>query len=85
MIEEIHQATSDVAENYHERYLEVFRLIMDRNDKMARAFDDMRRSKAFILLANIKESKLLTDEEFSELSSEAREAVESIFGNPRSS
>jgi hypothetical protein len=29
---------------------------MDRNEEMARAFEDMRRSKAFILLPNIKES-----------------------------
>jgi hypothetical protein len=30
---------------------------MDPNEEMARAFDDMRRSKAFILLANIKEDR----------------------------
>lgn len=50
---------------------------------MARAFDDMRRSKAFILLANIEESQLLTDEEFLEFSSEVREAVESILESRR--
>jgi hypothetical protein len=55
VIEEIRQVTSGVTENYHEHYLEVFRLIMGRNEEMARAFDDMRRSRAFILLANIKE------------------------------
>jgi hypothetical protein len=78
-IEEINQATSKTTENFHERYLEVFHLIMDRNEEMARAFDDMRRSMAFILLANIKESQLLTDEEFLEFSSEAREAIEAIL------
>lgn len=83
VIEEINHATSNCHENYHERYLEVFRLIMGRNEEMARAFDDMRRSKAFILLANIRESQLLTDEEFSEFSSEAREAVESILESRR--
>jgi predicted TIM-barrel fold metal-dependent hydrolase len=79
VIEEINDATSNCNENYHKRYLEVFRLIMDRNEKMARAFDDLRRSRAFLLLANIRESQLLTDEEFSEFSLEACEAVESIF------
>src|SRR6266550_4058537 len=74
VIEEINHATSNCDENYHERHLEVSRLIMDRNDEMARAFDDLRRSNTFILLANIRESQLLTDEEFSEFSSEAREA-----------
>jgi hypothetical protein len=79
VVEEINQATSKVTENYHERYLEVFRLIMDRNEEMARAFDDMRRSNAFILLANIRESQLLTEEEFLEFSPETREGVEVII------
>jgi hypothetical protein len=79
VIEEINEAASNNAANYHERYLEVFRLIMDRNDKMALAFNDMRRSRALLLLVNIKESQLLTAEEFSEFSAEAREAVASIL------
>lgn len=57
---------------------------MDRNEKMGWAFDDMRRSKAIILLANIKESGLLTDEEFSQFSPETRENVEVIIKIRRS-
>lgn len=79
VIEEINQATSEVTANYHGRYLEVFRLIIDRNEKMGWAFDDVRRSKAIILLANIKESQLLTEEEFLQFSPETREAVEVII------
>ena len=45
---------------------------------MASAFNDARRSNALILLANIKEEGLLTDEELSELSPETREAIEVI-------
>jgi hypothetical protein len=65
--------------DYHKRYLEVFSLIMDRNEQMARAFDDTRRSTAIVLLSNMRESDLLTDEEFSQFSSETRALVESIF------
>jgi len=79
VIAEINQTTSNSTGDHHKRYLEVFNLIMERNEQMARAFDDMRRSKAFILLANIIESDLLTSEEISELSSEARAAVEVIL------
>src|ERR1700730_7202986 len=70
VIEEINRATSNCTEDYHKRYLEVFNLMMDRNEEMARAFDDPRRSTAFFLLANIKASDLLTDEEFSQFSPE---------------
>ena len=79
VIAEINQTTSNSTGDHHKRYLEVFNLTMERNEQMARAFDDMRRSKAFILLANIIESDLLTSEEISELSSEARAAVEVIL------
>ena len=78
VIEDIDHATANCTENYHKRYLEVFDLLMDRNKKMAWAFDDIRRSNAIILLANIRESRLLTDEEFSQFSLETRDAVEAI-------
>ena len=79
LIEEINQATSKVTEDFHARYLEVFRLIMDRNEDMGWAFNDVRRSKAIILLANIKESGLLTEEESLQFSPETRESVEVII------
>ena len=79
VVDEINQATSKVTANYHESYLEVFRLMMDRNEKMGWAFDDVRRSRAINLLANIKESQLLTEEEFLQFSPETREAVEVII------
>jgi hypothetical protein len=79
VLEEINQATSNCSEDYHQGYLEVFRLIMDRNEQMARAFDDTRRSTAIVLLTNIRESDLLTDEEFSQFSPETRARVESIL------
>jgi len=84
VIEEINQATSEVTENYHDRYLEVFRLIRDRNEEMGWAFNDVRRSKGIILLANIKESGLLTEEEFLQFSPETREGVEVIIKVRRS-
>jgi len=79
VIEEINQATSNCTEDFHERYLEVFQLIKKRDKEIAWAFDDMRRSNAIMLLANIMESDLLVDEEFSQFSPETRESVEVII------
>ena len=80
VIEEIYQATPNCTGDYHQRYLEVFNLIMERNEQMTQAFDDMRRSTAIVLLTNIRERDLLTDEEFSQFSEETREAIEVILG-----
>jgi hypothetical protein len=80
VIEDVNQTTANCEDNYHERYLEVFRLIKDRDKKMARSFDDMKRSNAFFLLANIMGNQLLTDEEFREFSEETQGAIELILG-----
>lgn len=79
VIKEINQSTSNCSADFHKRYLEVFSFIMDRNEQMARAFDDIRRSTAIVLLTNIMEGGLLTDDEFSEFSAEVRVRVESIL------
>jgi hypothetical protein len=45
---------------------------------MASAFNDPRRSNAFILLANIKRQGLLTAAELDQFSPEARQAISVI-------
>jgi hypothetical protein len=45
---------------------------------MRAAFNDPRRSNAFILLAKLKALGLLTDEELMQLSSDALEAIRAI-------
>ena len=79
VIEDINQSTSNCTGDYHQRYLAVFNLIMDRNEQMARAFNDSRRSKAIVLLTSIRELGLLTDEEFSQFSPDTRASVESVL------
>ncbi|MFN2456322.1 MAG: hypothetical protein ABR577_19160, partial [Pyrinomonadaceae bacterium] len=68
----------DCSDSYHDCYLKVFKLIQRRDKTMASAFNDQRRSSAFILLANINAEGLLTEEELAQFSSEMREALEVI-------
>lgn len=79
VIEEINYATVQLYGRLSQALLEVFSLIRKRDKQLGRAFDDVRRSNAFILLATIKASQLLTDEEFSQFSQETRAAVEAIL------
>ncbi|HEY0348303.1 MAG TPA: hypothetical protein VGC60_09105 [Pyrinomonadaceae bacterium] len=78
VLREVQSATTEHSDSYHDRYLKVFELIQDRNQTMARAFDDVRRSKALLLLANIKQQGLLTEEELMQFSPEARNAIDDI-------
>lgn len=63
----------------HERYLDLFRLINERNKEMARLFDGFRRSTALLQLAAIKSAGWLTDEELLRFSQEAQEFVAAML------
>ncbi|MGA2788735.1 MAG: peptide ABC transporter substrate-binding protein [Verrucomicrobiota bacterium] len=62
----------------HERYLRAYKLIHERNDKMAQAFDDFRRSTACMQLAIMRRLGLLTDEDLSGFSEQTQTRVRGI-------
>jgi hypothetical protein len=78
VIEELQSATDSCSGGYHDCYLRITDLVRRRDKRLARIFDDLRRSNAFFVLANIKRAGLLTDDELMRLSAETREAVERI-------
>jgi len=78
VLEEVRLATTECKDGYHDCYLKVYSLMRNRDKAMARAFNDPKRSMAFILLANVIEEGLLTDDELKQFSPEAREAIEVI-------
>ena len=64
--------------NYHDCYRKVYRLIRNHDKRMAAAFDDPRRSNAFLLLANIIGEGLLSAEELKQFSQEAQARIKMI-------
>ncbi|MGI8734504.1 MAG: hypothetical protein ACR2LM_14520 [Pyrinomonadaceae bacterium] len=78
VLEEVRSATADCSAGYHDCYLKVYALLRRHDKTMASAFNDPRRSSAFILLANINAEGLLTEEELAQFSPEVREAIEVI-------
>ena len=70
---------SDRDGDYHGCFLGVFALVNERNQELARTFDDLRRANAMILLAGMKEGRLLSEAEFSQFSPETRDAVRAIL------
>ena len=75
VLAEVKQVTSKSTKSHHQRFLDVFRLMIKGNKDLGNAFDDLRRSNAILKLAVIKSHDLLTDEEFPRFSPETREAV----------
>jgi hypothetical protein len=77
VLEEVRVA-ADCKGEYHDCYRKVYRLIRNRDKRLAAAFDDPRRSNAFILLANMIGEGLLTAEELKQFSREAQNSIEVI-------
>jgi hypothetical protein len=71
-LSELSGVASASGKSANERYLAVFDLVHRRNDELAKAFDDLRRSTAMLRLACIKSYGLLTEEEMGRFSPETR-------------
>lgn len=78
VLAEVRSAAADTGDGYHDRYLKMVDLIRDRDKTIGGAFDDLRRSNALILLANIKHEGLLTAAELAQFSPETRQAMEAM-------
>lgn len=67
-------------ESNHQRYLAVFQLLQRRDRELADAFNNPRRSTAFLQLARLRAEGLIMDEEFGRFSSETRTALQVFLG-----
>jgi hypothetical protein len=74
------RVTHNSVQSTHQRYLDIFKIIEQRDREMASIFDDPRRSNALTMLARIRSDGLLTEDEFSSLSQETRSAIELLLG-----
>lgn len=61
---------------HHRAYLDLYKLIQDRDKTLGNCFNHWSRSQALILLINWRTEKLLTDEEFAAFSAETRAKVD---------
>jgi hypothetical protein len=75
ILSECVQVASAGSGSAHERYLELFKLIENRDEELGLAFDNPRRSTGMLALIAIHRMGLLTEVEFGQFSREARETV----------
>jgi hypothetical protein len=80
VLAEIERVIHNGAQSIHQRYLDIIKIIEQRDREMASIFDDPKRSNALTMLARIRSDGLLTEDEFSSLSQETRSAIELLLG-----
>lgn len=79
VLAEIDRISNNGRKGHHARYVQVFRIIQQRDREIARLFAHPRRSHAITMLAQIRSQGLLTEDEFSSLSPEARGAIQMLL------
>jgi hypothetical protein len=84
VLAEVQRLCTDEAKTSHERYLELFQLIEQRDEELALAFNEMRRSAALLQLTAMHSHELLSTEEMERFSTYARQAVAAILEIRRS-
>ncbi len=62
----------------HERYLRAYRLLDKRDEAIARAFNDFRRSTAIMQLVVMRHMGLVTDEQLSGFSEQTQHVVRQL-------
>jgi len=62
----------------HEQYRRAYELLVDRDEELARAFDDFRRSTAVMQLAIMRRMGLLSDDELSVFSEQTQKVVRGV-------
>ena len=76
---ELDRIGADSTKSHHQRYLDIFAVLQRRDQEIAQAFNNMRRSTALIQLAAIYSHGLLTEEEFVRFSPETRSVIELLL------
>ena len=76
VLDEVPRFPLETERSYHQRYLELFRWLGERNDELAKAFDDPRRSQMLWQLAAIYAYGLLKPDEFARFTPHTRERVQ---------
>ncbi len=82
---EVGRITVDSKRTSHARYLAAYELIQERDDQIARAFNNPRRSAAVLQLATMMSLDLITHEELQSFTPRTQSVVEALRQSMRRS
>ena len=78
ILAEVGRITSDEKRTSHARYLAAYELIQERDDQIARAFNNPRRSSAILQLATMTSLDLITQEELKSFTPRTQSVVAAL-------
>lgn len=78
VLEDVSTASQGAEGSAHDRYLNVYTIVKDRDKQLANAFNDFSRSTAVMQLGIMRRMGLLTDRELRLFSEQTRAQAEAI-------
>ncbi len=79
IFQRIEKLSADRSGLQHKTYLELYKLIQKEDDKIAKMFDDLKRSNAFFKIAALRHYGVLTDAQMELFTAETRRIVSEIY------
>jgi len=76
VLEELEPLRRDMSQSHHKRYLNVYRFLHKRDEELAHAFNDPRRSRMILQLTAIHAYGLLEPQELGRFSERTRTTIE---------
>jgi hypothetical protein len=78
VLDELEPLRRDTSRSHHERYLDVFRFLRTRDEELAHAFNDPRRSRMIAQLAAIYAFGLIEPDELERFTERTRATIRSL-------
>lgn len=78
VLDEVERRCRNASQSHHQRYLNVFRFLQSRDEELAHAFNDPRRSRMIVQLAAIHAYGLLEARELERFTARTRATIESL-------
>ena len=76
VLQDVEQLNAGTPLSYHQRYLDLYKLIESRDETLGSIFNDnLMRSRAIELAIMLREESLMFDDEFSQLTPPTREKL----------
>jgi hypothetical protein len=78
---EVQRITSGGGKSFHQKYLDIWAVLHRRDKELAETFDDLKRSRAFVIIAAMARLAVLSDHEIMRFSQETRTMIGALLGN----
>ena len=77
ILDEAERLLRDKSRSHHDRYLDLYRLMRERDEELAAAFDDPRRARLLWQAARMHALELIEPDELARFSEKTRASIES--------